>query len=156
MQGWGLQARPSSTVPSHTPSSGWQPRLRTWTPPPHSWLQTDQRPQPAQPSAGGEKRRGAEWAKWDARTVAELTEIKVWWNFMFKIKVSKCMSLQGLSINFIYQNRRWVMFVLCAENGQGRVLWAERSTQADGCSILNGNCVLLTTWCEPPQSSVQG
>lgn len=51
MQGWGLQARPSSTVPSHTASLGWHVRLRTWTPPPHSWLHTDQRPQLAQPSA---------------------------------------------------------------------------------------------------------
>lgn len=51
MQGWGLQALASSTTPSQIPSSGWHALLRTWTPPPHSLLHSDQRAQPDQPSA---------------------------------------------------------------------------------------------------------
>lgn len=135
MQGWGLHARPSSTVPSHTPSSGWQPRLRTWTPPPHSWLHTDQRPQPAQPSAGRDKkRRSIEQSGTDiaARNVSNLDKAKfdqTWFPSSCtkkkqqkkrKRKLYKSMSQRTLC-NFICKDRMWVMFVLCAENEQGQV-----------------------------------
>lgn len=51
MQGWGLQALASSTTPSQMESSAWHALLRTWTPPPHSLLHSDQRAQLDQPSA---------------------------------------------------------------------------------------------------------
>ncbi len=156
MQGWGLQARPSSTVPSHTSSSGWQLRLRTCTPPPHSWLHTDQRPQPAQPSAGRDKKRryieqGWNWCNWWNYSDLVKTNLGKSWYPCFictKLLLQKHDSTSTPSVNFIYKNRKQVLFVFVTENEQGRV-FVSRNEHSGRYSIWNGDCLLLTTWCEP-------